>query len=184
MRKALLAFAAVSWLIVGCSRSKATIVEMGPVRLPHTYSVVIATSYPPDKDTKAVVQTMKTIMEFEDQVFTPFIATPLQLKGNPGSLSDLGDSLFLIKKLDFTPPPNSSLTLDLEIFEYTSGLKANRSITINCRCENMSRQQALELTAKEAIRHILEQIDPPTDAVLSKGFSGLGDGGADAGECR
>ena len=184
MKRAWLAFAVVSWLMVGCGMPKITIVDMEPVRLPHTYSVVIATSYPSDKDTETVVQTMKAIMEFEDQLFTPFLAKPLQLKEDPGSLSDLGDSLFLIKRLDFTQLPESRLSLDLEIFEYTSGLKAERSITVNCKCKGMNRQQALKLTAKEAIRHILEQIEPPPDAFLSKGFSGLGDGGADAGECK
>ena len=183
MRRAAVLIVFLAFFLIGCGQH-IRVKEMAPLPLKHTYALVIATSYPPQETTKAVVQTMKGVMEFEDQVFTPFLASPLQLKGKPESLKDLGDALLLIKKVIYKPPPQAKLTLEMEFFEFATGRNAPRSITVSCTCPQMGKREALELLSKEAIRHILQEIEAPDDAVLSKGFSGLGDGGAEGAETR
>lgn len=183
MRKSAVLMAFLLLLLMGCGQH-IRVNNMDPLPLKHTYALVIATSYPPQETTKEVVQTMKEEMEFEDQVFTPFLSSPLQLKDKPESLKDIGDTLLLIRKVIYQPPPQAKITLNMEFFEFATGEKAPRSITVSCACPKIGKKEALKLLSKEATRHILEEIEPPDDAVLSKGFSGLGDGGAEGGELR
>ncbi len=178
-----------AWLVVlalflvGCGQ-RISVKSMAPLRLKHTYALVIATSYPPDETTRVVLREMKEVMEFENQVFTPFFASPLQLKDKPESLKDVGDTLLLIKGIEFKPPPQASLTLKMEFFEYDTGEKNCRTTSVFCQCPRTQKEKALKILAKEAIRYILEEIKSPPDAFLSTGFGGLGDGGTEGGEVR
>jgi len=183
MRKSAVLIAFLMFLLMGCGQ-RIKVKSMDPLPLKHTYALVMATSYPPHETTKEVIQAMKEVMEFENQVFTPFLSSPLQLKGEPESLEDLGDTLLLIRKVTYQPPPQAKLTLNMEFFEFATGRNAPRSITISYTCPQMEKKEALKVLSKEAIRYILQEIDPPDDAVLSKGFGGLGDGGAEGGEAR
>ncbi len=183
MRKVVLLIVSLMFLLVGCGQ-RIKVKSMNPLPLKHTYALVIATDYPPDETTKRVIQAMKEVMEFENQVFTPFLASPLQLKGEPESLKNLGDALLLIKKETYLPPPRAKLTLDMEFFEFATGRREPRSITISYACPQVGNKEAIEVLSKEAMRYILQEIEPPADAFLSKGFGGLGDGGAEGGETR
>ncbi len=169
--------------LVGCA-ARVQVKTMEPLRLEHTYSVVLATSYEPDRVTRDVIAVMKRTMEFEDQKFTPVIAEPLQLKDSPHTLAELGDTLFLIKKVRCSPPPEATLQVDFDVLEYDTSFKASRTIEVVCHCPGFSPDEALEFLAETATRWILEGIQGPVDAFLSTGFGGLGDGGAEGGEAK
>ncbi|RLD99216.1 MAG: hypothetical protein DRI92_02675 [Aquificota bacterium] len=172
-----------SLFLAGCA-ARVQVKTIEPLRLEHTYSIVLATSYAPDEVTRSVIGFMKRVMEFENQEFTPVVAEPLQLKGSSQSLAGLGDTLFLIKRMEYSPPPEATLRVDFDVLEYDTSFKASRTIEVICHCPGFSPDEALEFLAETATRWILEGVQGPVDAFLSTGFGGLGDGGAEGGEAK
>ena len=170
------------FLLAGCARVRVN--TIAPLTMKHTYSIVLATSFQPDATAKKVVADMKEVMEFEVQRFTPVVAKPLYLKDPikrvsdiPQDLRDQGDALFLLDEVSYTPPPHAKLVLKFRVWEFASGYKGPRTITVDCDCQGISSQEALTTLAKQATRYILRGIWGPPETDLPSGLGGLSDFG-------
>ncbi len=178
----LLVLVATVFFVAGCA--KVRIQTIDPLTMRHTYSIAIATSFPPDETTKTVVGDMEEVMKMEVQRFTPIVSHPLYLKDPihkiadiPQDLRDEADALFLLDEVSYTPPPRARLVIKFRVWEFASGYKGPRTITVDCDCQGMGSQEALNILAKQATRHILRGIWGPPETDLPTGLGGLVDFG-------
>ncbi len=169
-------------LTAGCAKVRVKTID--PLTMRHTYSIAIATSFPPDTITKTVVGDMKEVMEMEVQRFTPVVSDPLYIKDKiarvadiPQDLREQADALFLLDEVSYTPPPHAELVLKFRVWEFASGYKGPRSITVDCDCQGMDSREALDVLAKQATRHILRGVWGPPETDLPSGLGGLADFG-------
>jgi len=168
--------------MAGCARVRVN--TIAPLTMKHTYSIVLATSFSPHDAATRVMKDMKEVMEYEEQRFTPILANPLYIKDKiervadiPQDLRDQADALFLFDEIKYTSPPRARLELMFRVWEFASGYKGSRTITVDCDCQGVNSQEALTLLAKQATRYILRGIWGPPETDLPSGLGGLSDFG-------